>query len=111
MRLSYNVREPVKAHYPKALQHKGLRRGEGGRAAVSAYAAIGYSDCCHALNSRRVIHIGQLIRNAPPMHITQVDTISTNLSILLILSILPIHCCLYQCPFLNRRATYATILG
>ena len=82
----YNAGEPVEAYYPKALQHRGLRQGSPARRLVSAYAAIGYSDCCHALNSSRVTHIGQLIRNAPPMHITQVDTISTTLSILLILS-------------------------
>ena len=45
------------------------------------------------------------------MHIAKVDTISTTLFTLLILSILPIHCCLYQAPFLNRRGHLCYHLG
>ena len=40
MRLSYNAREPVEAHYPKSLQRKRLRTGEQGRGVLSRISAI-----------------------------------------------------------------------
>ncbi len=99
------VRICIFRRFPKALHSIELRRAGPGPASPKSLRHIelrplvggwGWTPYWDALISSRVIHIGQLNKPVPTMHIAQPDIISQVLSILLILptlSYLPSYCC------------------